>query len=176
MKRNCICKAGTRFHKGATLYNLRKDPADIKIGEHSRILGQLHTFGHGGNISIGDYCYIGENSKIWSAGKIVIGSRVLIAHNVNIFDSQTHPISARKRHKQFKDIISKGHPKLIDLDEKPVIIGDDVWIGCMSIILRGVVLGEGAVVADGSVVTKRVEAWTMVGGNPAKFIKNIPKD
>ena len=54
---------------------------------------------------------------------------------------------------------------------KPVIIGSDVWIGARSIILPGVTIGEGSVIAAGSVVTKSVDKYSVVGGNPAKLIK-----
>ncbi|MNW06569.1 putative acetyltransferase [compost metagenome] len=54
---------------------------------------------------------------------------------------------------------------------KPIVIGDEVWIGCKSIILKGVTIGNGAVVAAGSVVTKDVEPYTLVAGIPAKVIK-----
>ena len=125
---------------------------------------------------MGEYCYLGENSKIWSAKEIVIGNRVLIAHNVSIFDSLTHPISSKARHLQFKEIITSGHPNAIDLDESSVCINDDVWIGCMSVILRGVSIGEGAIVGAGSVVTKDVPPWTIVAGNPARVIREIPEN
>lgn len=52
-----------------------------------------------------------------------------------------------------------------------ITIGDGVWLGARAIILPGVTIGEGAVVAAGAVVTKDVEPWAVVGGNPAKFIK-----
>jgi acetyltransferase-like isoleucine patch superfamily enzyme len=54
---------------------------------------------------------------------------------------------------------------------RPIIIEDDVWIGACAIILKGVTIGEGAIVAAGSVVTKNVEPYSLVGGNPAKLIK-----
>ena len=123
---------------------------------------------------IGQYCYIGKDSRIWSSVNISIGDRVLISHNVNIFDNITHPLSPKARHEQFKEIISKGHPKKIDLDEQPITISNDALIGCMSIILRGITVGEGAVVGAGSVVTKDVPPYTIVAGNPAKIIKEIP--
>jgi acetyltransferase-like isoleucine patch superfamily enzyme len=145
----------------------------VNIGAHSHIKGELLTFAHGGKINIGKYCYIGEGTRIWSAKEIIIGDRVLISHNVNIFDSLTHPVSSSQRHQQFKSIISIGHPKEIDLQEEPVCIKNDVLIGCMSIILKGVTIGEGAIVGAGSVVTKDVPPWTIVAGNPAKVIREI---
>ena len=57
---------------------------------------------------------------------------------------------------------------------KPVRIGDKAWLGLRVIILKGVEIGEGAVVAAGSVVTKDVPSWTIAAGNPAKVIREIP--
>jgi len=58
-----------------------------------------------------------------------------------------------------------------DLVTKPILIHDNVWIATGAIILPGVIIGEGSVVAAGAVVSKNVDPWTIVGGNPAKFIK-----
>ncbi len=58
----------------------------------------------------------------------------------------------------------------------PVHVGDKSWIGFNSIVLKGVTIGEGAVVGAGSVVTKDVSAWTVVAGNPARVIREIPED
>ena len=95
-------------------------------------------------------------------------------HNVNIFDNLTHPINSKERHEQFKAIITSGHPKKINLSESPIVISDDVWIGCLSIVLPGITIGEGAIIGAGSVVTKDVPSWTIVAGNPAKVIREIP--
>jgi len=147
---------------------------NIVIGHHTHIRGQLHLFGHGGNITIGNYCYVGHDTCIWSAKRITIGDRVLIAHNCNIFDNNTHPLDKDERHKQFCEIISTGFPRVQSgLFEEDIIIEDDAWISAYSIILKGIVIGEGAIVAAGSVVTKNVRPYTLVAGNPAKVIKKI---
>lgn len=162
------------IYQAARIYNNLGNVNAIQIGAFTHIKGEILTFGHGGKITIGEYCYIGEQVKIWSAKCINIADRVLISHNVNIFDSLTHPISARKRHEHFKAIKTSGHPKKLDLSEKPVVIESDVWIGCLSIVLPGVTIGEGAVIGAGSVVTKDVPPWTIVAGNPAQVIREIP--
>jgi len=171
----CVSDKGTVIHTCASIINPLDQDA-IHLGAFTHVKGELLTFGHGGKISIGDYCYFGEGGHIWSAVRVSIGNRVLISHNVSIFDSQTHPLSASLRHEHFQHIISKGHPRQLDLGEKPVIIGDDVWIGCMSVILRGVSIGEGAIIGAGSVVTGDVDPWTIVAGNPARLIRKIPPD
>jgi len=180
--RKLLIKQKILIEKGAVLYssskilnNLQQRDA-IHIGAFTHIKGEILTFGHGGSIKIGQYCFIGEDTKVWSAKSIVIGDRVLISHNVNIFDNTTHPISAKLRHEQFKQIINSGHPKVIDLQEESIVICDDVLIGCMSIILAGVTIGEGSIVGAGSVVTKNVPPWTIVAGNPARIIREIPED
>lgn len=143
------------------------------MGPHTQIRGELLLFAHGGSIRIGAYCYLGENSKIWSGAEIVVGDRVLIAHNVTIMDNLTHPLDAKQRHQHFKNIVLTGHPTAIDLDDRPVRIEDDVWIGCNCVINRGVSIGKAAVVAAGSVVTKDVPAFTLVAGNPAREIRRL---
>lgn len=160
-------------HKEADIINNLNDKSKIVIGDSTHIRGQLLTFAHGGKIEIGDYCYIGRNSCIWSAKSIKIGNRVLISHNCNIFDSDTHPMDALERHEHCKQIITTGHPRICDLKEKPVIIEDDAWIAASSIILKGITIGKGAVIGAGSVVTADVPPYTVVAGNPAIFIKNL---
>ncbi len=95
---------------------------------------------------------------------------------MNIFDSTTHPINPRHRHEQFRQIITSGHPKSLDLEEREVVISDDVLIGCMSIVLAGVTIGEGAIVGAGSVVTHDVPSYTIVAGNPARVIRELRPD
>ena len=163
------------LHNTARIINSRNSRESITIGAFTHVKGELLTFGHGGKITIGDYCYVGEQSNIWSALSIEIGDRVLIAHNVNIFDNLTHPINPKARHEQFKQIITSGHPKHIDLSEGAVVLSNDVWIGCMSLVLKGVTIGEGAIVGAGSVVTKDVPPYTIVTGNPARIVREIPQ-
>ena len=152
------------------------DAGMISIGSFTQVRGELLTFAHGGEIVIGEYCYIGDATRIWSARRITIGNRVLIAHNVTILDNLTHPVGAAARHEHFRQIITSGHPKRIDLGEKPVQIADDVWIGCLSVVLRGVSIGTGAIVGAGSVVTEDVPAWTIVAGNPARVVRELAEN
>jgi len=167
---------GVVIHDTARIFNNTGTLGAISIGRFTHVKGELLTFAHGGAISIGEYCYIGESTRIWSARSIRIGNRVLIAHNVTILDSLTHPIGAKARHEHYKHIIAEGHPHQIDLGERAVDIGDDVWVGCMSIVLRGVSLGRGAIVGAGSVVTENVPSWTLVAGNPARIVRELDRD
>lgn len=169
-----VAPPSSRFFVSSRVYNTQSNCSAITVGEYSCIRGELTLFAHGGSIVIGDYCYVGEGARIWSAKSIKIGHRVLISHNVNIFDSDTHPIDDYEgRHQQFKDIIATGHPRTLDLREEAVVIEDDVLIACQSVILKGVTIGRGAVVGAGSVVTHDVAPFTLVAGNPARVIRAI---
>lgn len=165
--------AGARLFPTARIYNMGTENSDISIGEGSLVRGELLRFAHGGRITIGRHCYIGEGSRIWSGASISIGDHVLIAHNVSIFDNLTHPMDWRSRRRHFESIAFAGHPHDIDLGDRPVTIGDDAWIGAHALVLRGVTIGPRAVVAAGSVVTRDVPADTIVGGNPAAVIREI---
>lgn len=148
----------------------------IVIGSKCCIRGILEIQRKGGEIYISDRCYIGEYTRIWAAQSITIGNDVLIAHNVNIFDNDTHPIDFMERRVDAENIIFNGkRENFSTLKSAPVVIGDDAWIGCNSIILKGVSIGKGAIVAAGSVVTKDVEPFTLVAGNPAKVVKQLEK-
>ena len=172
--KSCEVNSLAKVFFSASFINLHGNAGGIKVGAYSAIRGELMTFANGGEVRIGNYCYIGENTHIWSANIVKIGDRVLISHNVNIFDNDTHPINnAQERHRQFKQIMSSCHPKNIDLNAKPVLIDDDVLIACNSVILSGVHVGEGAVIGAGSVVTKDVLPYTLVAGNPARFIRSL---
>ncbi len=162
------------LYREAIVDNFSQNPDNIIIGSNTHIRGRLLVYPTCGKIEIGDYCYVGENTNIWSASSIKIGNRVLIAHGVDILDHNTHPLDPLERHEHYKAIITSGHPSSkINWCEKPVLIGDDAWIGCKTIILKGVTIGRGAIVAAGSVVTKDVSDFTMVAGNPAVFIKEV---
>ena len=112
----------------------------------------------GKGIEIGDNSGIGLNCRI--AGPLSIGNDVMIAPGVNII-TQNHEIS---------DI--NIPMRLQTAEKKKVTICDDVWIGVNAIILPGVTIGKGSVVAGGAVVTKDVLPYQIVGGNPAKVIRS----
>jgi len=175
-KNQCLCDHTTIFYNSARIINNLNIRSAIKIGSNSHIKGELLVFGHGGEISIGSYCYVGENSRIWSAKKIEIGDRVLISHDVNIFDNLIHPIDPELRYQQFLSIITIGQPKEIStLEEKEIHIGNDVLIGAKAIILRGVTIGGCSIVGAGSVVTNDIPPNSIVAGNPAQTIREIPE-
>jgi acetyltransferase-like isoleucine patch superfamily enzyme len=172
----CVLREDAVLTWSARIRNIRGESSTIVVGRHTRVRGELVTFAHGGKISIGEWCYVGEGTRIWSAASIAIGNRVLISHSANIFDSLTHPIRAADRHEQTRQIYQTGHPRQISLDESPVKIGDDAWIGAGAFVLRGVTVGEGGIVAAGAVVTKDVPPYTIVAGNPAVVVRELSSD
>jgi len=173
----CLIASGAHLGRTAQIVNVGQHSNQIKIGSRSIINGELLVFANGGHIAIGEWCYIGEGSRIWSAEAIDIGNRVMISHNANIFDNHTHPLSAKLRHRHFRHIATYGHPKSIDLGGRGVKICDDVWIAAGVTVLRGVTIGRGAIVGAGSVVIRDIEPWTLVGGNPARVLRKLePED
>ena len=98
--------------------------------------------------------YFNANVQVVCKEKITIGNNVAIARDVIIRDTDAH------------DILNENHIK-----NKPVKIGDHVWIGTRAIIMKGVTIGEGAIVAAGAVVTKDVKPNSIVAGVPAKTIR-----
>lgn len=114
----------------------------------------------GSSVSVGEGTRI-HGSCIHASKKITIGRRCLIAANCNIMDSNGH--------KSLLDNPSERY-KSVD-DPREIIIEDDVWIGMNSIILPGVTIGAGAIVAANSVVHRNVPPRVIVRGNPAQIIK-----
>ena len=170
-REGCVAGKGVRLHPASRIDNYRQDPCAITIGAGSQILGQLLVLGHGGYICIGECCFIGEHSRIWSADSIRIGDRVLVSHNVNIHDNNAHSLSASNRSLHVAQIFRVGHPKTLeDVSSAPIVIEDDAWIGFGSTILKGITIGKGAIVGAAAVVTKNVPAYAIVVGNPARIV------
>ena len=172
----CRLGSGARLMRTARIRNIRGESDYIAVGPNSVIRGELTTFAHGGKIEIGSGATLAKVRGSGLPPLVQIGDRALIAHDVNIFDNLTHPLRAAERHEQIRQMFTRGHPREISLDERPVRIGDDAWIGAGAMVLRGVTVGEGGVVAAGAVVTRDVPAFSIVAGNPAVLIREIPPD
>jgi acetyltransferase-like isoleucine patch superfamily enzyme len=172
----CVCHGTARFYRTASIVNNLGRAGAIRVGAYTHIRGELLTFGHGGAIDIGDYCYVGANTHIWSGKSIRIGNRVLISHNCNLFDNDTHPLNPGDRHAQFLAIITTGQPRSINLNDEEIVIEDDALIGANAIILKGVRIGRGAVIGAGSVVIRDVAPFTVVAGNPAEVVRELPPE
>lgn len=157
--------------------NLSGRPGAISIGSNTAVRAELLVMRHGGAIQVGEWCYLGAGSRLWSARAITIGNRVLISHGVEVHDWNAHSLDARMRHRHFQDIIRSGHPMELDnVDAGAVLIDDDAWIGFGSTVMKGVTIGRGAVVAARSLVLESVPPWTLVAGHPARPIRHLQRE
>jgi acetyltransferase-like isoleucine patch superfamily enzyme len=162
--------------KHALVYNPQSDRSKICIGENSIISGTLLVFKYGGQITIGERCYIGDYSRIWSGESVKIGNDVFVSHNVNIMDTNSHELDALERKSSYEKLLVAGLPtQKGNVITRPVIIEDHVWVGFNAVVLKGVRIGEGAIIAAGSVITKDVPAYCMVAGNPGEIVKRFAK-
>ncbi len=116
---------------------------------------------YGYNIEVGDQVFFNFNCTLLDVCPITIGNRCLFGPNVQIY-AATHPLESSIR------------GSLLEFGQ-PVRIGDDVWVGGGAIICPGVHIGSRSIIAAGAVVTKEVPSDVLVGGNPARIIKNLDK-
>jgi len=151
---------------------LAKIPQALTLGDHSSAVDVGFAVGVGGSIRIGSYCYLNACTLL-SEEEIRIGNYALIGWGTTISDTDFHPLEPAERIRDAIALspISQGHlrPKIVS---RPVIIGDDVFIGPACTILKGVSIGDGAFVDPGSVVTRNVPAQARVRGNPAVIIED----
>ncbi len=115
-------------------------------------------------IRIGSGTFIGHGCGFSVARRIVIGKGCLIAGSVHVHDNDGHPLSPDRRLR---------NERIRQDEAAEVIIGDNVWIGGHSLVLKGVTIGDGAIVGAGSVVTRDVPSASVVAGNPARVIKTL---
>lgn len=160
-----------------SLRNHHGDKNGIQVGELSRIRGELLVFKQGGRISVGDHCYIGSGSRIWSAKNVTIGNRVLISHNVNIHDNISHPLDAEARHRDFMHIFHREPADTPDLRAESISIGDDAWLGFNVTVLKGVTIGKGAIIGACAVITRDVPDYAVVVGKAeTEIVRYLNKD
>jgi acetyltransferase-like isoleucine patch superfamily enzyme len=128
-----------------------------KVDDSFVLIPPFYTTG-GGDISVGRNVFVNQNCTFYDLGGLDIADDVMIGPNVSIVTS-SHPIEPSQRR---ASVIAK-----------PIVIERNVWIAAGATIVGGVTIGENAVVAAGSVVTKDVPPNTLVGGNPARVIRSI---
>ncbi len=144
----------------------------IRLGSRTICRGILLCDGGLGEIEIGEFVYIGDDVIVSTRERILIGSRTLIGHGVQIFDNDSHPLDARDRHEDYLNLL-EGRPRTHAIPSAPIEIGEDCWIGANSIVLKGVKIGSRSVVAAGSVVTADVDDDCVVAGNPARIVRSL---
>ncbi|MFN0253024.1 MAG: acyltransferase [Kofleriaceae bacterium] len=153
----------------------RHPDSRIEIGAGCRIDGLVVTETAESRVLIGRNTLLGPRSTIDCASRITVGSEVLISYDVIIADADNHSLRRADREGDL-DRWRRGEHDWSKVQRAPISIGDGAWIGARAIVLRGVTIGEGAIVGMGSVVTKDVAPNTVVVGNPARVVKELPAD
>jgi acetyltransferase-like isoleucine patch superfamily enzyme len=150
----------------------------LKVGQESVLNANITFERSTGRVEIGDRTFIGGSSLV-CAEHIRIGDDVLISWGCTFMDTNAHSLKSAERANDVKDwlyMLQNPNSDSIrknwdNIRSAPIIIQNKAWIGFNCIILKGVTIGEGAVVAAGSVVTKDVPPYTVVAGNPAQIVK-----
>jgi acetyltransferase-like isoleucine patch superfamily enzyme len=141
---------------------------DITIGSNVRLSGKPHFAFNNRycipKLDIGDDSFVGHLCDFRAARSITIGCRCLIAGGTMIADYDGHPLDAALR--------SAGRTSPAS-DIQPVVLGDDVWVGYGAVVLKGVRIGNRAIVGAKSVVTRDVPSDCVVAGNPARVIRRL---
>jgi len=155
----------------------------VKIGGKGIISAQFIFESEKGEIIIGNNVHLGGVTFI-SRNKIEVKDDVTMAWGIVIYDHNSHSVFWEDRkndneqcYKDYQEhngnnVYNKDWSKVVN---KPIVIESKVWIGFDVTILKGVTIGEGAVLGAKSVVTKDVESWTVVAGNPAVVVKYLPE-
>jgi acetyltransferase-like isoleucine patch superfamily enzyme len=125
-------------------------------------------------LTIGDRCFIGK-CLFSIADRVEIGNDVMLSWGVAVTDHDSHSLVFTNRQHDVTNW-QKGYKDWTAINIQKVVIEDRVWIGFNAILLKGITIGEGAIVGAGSVVTKDVPPFTIVAGNPAKVIRELTAD
>jgi len=152
-----------------------KNGCGLTVGRNTTVEGDVFFENHNARISIGERTFVGGGSKLVAAESVAVGSDVLISWGTTIVDHNSHSLRFSERSNDVLDW-REGRKDWSNVKTGATAIGDKAWLGFNVIVLKGVTIGEGAIVGAGSVVTKDVAPWTIVGGNPARVIREIPED
>jgi len=150
----------------------------VKIGNDCLISGSVIFEMEKGKLTIGNKVFIGGGTNFYCIDNIIVGNDVMFSCGCSVIDNNSHSLVSAERLNDvldWKKGIEEGHigkyKNWSVVKSAPIIIKNKAWIGFNSIIMKGVTIGEGAVIAAGSVVTKDVPDYAVVGGNPARIIK-----
>jgi serine acetyltransferase len=165
--RGYATRVGTNFHTGVYVHWIMGD-GSIVVGDDSRIDGKCNImFAWSAQARpefvVGNRTHIGHECSFTIARSIRIGDDCLFASNVRVMDSSAHPVDPERRR--------RGERPSPD-DVRPVVIGNNVWVGAGAMILPGVSIGDGSVIGAGSVVTRDVPAGVVAAGAPARVIRS----
>lgn len=173
-KKNALISSSALLGSNAWCVNCKPCKDNILINERVICRGLIRVESYGeGKLVIHSDVYIGDDTLISCTESIEIGSMTMIAHGVQIFDNDSHPLNSQQRELDYLIITNQKSGDRPKINTSPIKIGNNVWIGFNSIITKGVSIGDRSIVAAGSVVTKDVPANTLVAGNPAKIIREV---
>ncbi|QFY62016.1 acyltransferase [Rhizobium grahamii] len=143
----------------------------IAIGNDCLIHCRVDFDAPGGKLTIGDRCFIGASQLVCHSG-ISIGDDVIMSWGITVVDHNSHAVEWEARKDDVR-LWSRCEKDWSSVKIAPVTIGDKVWIGFGASILKGVTIGEGAVIGAQSVVTRDVPAYAVVAGNPAVIVRQL---
>ena len=152
-------RLNTAYHTPDEVRELLSELFGYEVPESLRVFPPFYA-DFGKNITVGEGVFINACCHFQDHGGVIIGDGCQIGHNV-VFATLNHGLAQEDRQTTYP---------------APIVLGKDVWIGSNATILQGVTIGDNAVVGAGAVVMKDVEANTIVGGVPARFIKSIVKE
>ena len=141
----------------------------VKIGSNCAIRGIVRCEGEGRAV-IGDLVYIGDKVIVSVLNRVEIGDGALLAHRVQVFDNDTHPADAAEREAHYRSILKFGPRRDFSIASAPVRIGRRCWIGFGAAVMKGVDVGDEAIVAAGAVVTRDVPSGATAAGVPARVV------
>lgn len=160
-----------------------REGAGFVAGDDCVLYSQAFFESAQGLVEIGDRVYIGGNTKFISRSAIRVGSDVMISWGCTLYDHDAHSIDYRCRMADHAGHLRNwpGGNLLMDKDwstvpTAPISVGDHAWLGFDVVVLKGVTIGEGAVIAARSVVTSDIPPWTVAAGCPARVVKQIPAE
>ena len=143
----------------------------LRIGSGSIVRCRVDFDSPRGEVQIGDRCYLGSSHLVCHTG-ITIGDDVIMSWGVTVVDHDSHSLSWEERQLDVADWM-RGAKRWDAVAVRPVRIGDKTWIGFGASILKGVSVGEGAVIGANAVVTRDVPPYTVVAGNPARIVRQL---
>ena len=179
-KENSKIGEGSIFnaHDQLELRRPAKNKIFLTIGRDCMIEGRFIFEKETGSISIGDRVFIGGGTTFMCIEQIKIYDDVMFSWGCTIIDNNAHSIISDERKNDVVDW-KKGiadnnigaYKNWAVVKSAPITVKSKAWIGFNTILLKGVTIGEGAVIGAGSVVTKDVPDYAVVAGNPAKIVK-----
>jgi acetyltransferase-like isoleucine patch superfamily enzyme len=171
---NVLLGSGTLV-TGAIAFKRFRSRAErgLEIGGGCTMDGVQFAVGEEGRVLIGDHCFF-TNAVLLCELELRIGNRVMIGWNTAIADTDFHPIAPALRIADAEACspLGKGRPRP-PVERRPVVIHDDVYVGPAATILKGVMIGAGAWVEAGSMVTGDVPPGARVLGNPARVVGTV---